>query len=86
MELQYQTLKEEIDQLPQAVLAKAFAGELVKQLPSDGNAKELLEQIQKTKAELEKIAKTKSRRGKTRKMKQDEDGKITAEPRRRYGK
>ena len=38
--------------MPQAILAKAFKGELVEQLPTDGNAAALLEEIQKMKAEL----------------------------------
>ena len=86
IEQQYQTIKEKIDQLPQAILAKAFKGELVEQLPTDGDAKDLLEQIQKAKTELEKKGKTKPGRGKTRKMKKDEDKRMVAEPRGRYGK
>ena len=46
----YQKLKAKIDQLPQALLAKAFRGELVPQLPTDGDASELLEEIKKAKA------------------------------------
>jgi type I restriction enzyme S subunit len=38
-----------MDQLPQALLAKAFRGELVPQLPTDGDARELLEEIRKAK-------------------------------------
>jgi type I restriction enzyme S subunit len=49
IEAQYQILKAKIDSLPQAVLAKAFKGELVPQLPADGDAKELLAEIQKLK-------------------------------------
>lgn len=45
IETQYQTLKTKIDSLPQAILAKAFKGELVEQLDTDGDAKELLEEI-----------------------------------------
>jgi len=37
--------KQKIDNLPQAILAKAFKGELVEQLPTDGDAKELLKEI-----------------------------------------
>ena len=36
--------------MPQALLAKAFRGELVEQLPTDGDAKELLEEIKQAKA------------------------------------
>ena len=52
IEDKYNTLKAQIDSLPQAILAKAFKGELVEQLPTDGNAAALLEEIQKMKAEL----------------------------------
>ena len=47
IEAGYQNLKEKIDHLPQAVLAKAFWGELVDQLPGDGDAKKLLEEIKR---------------------------------------
>ncbi|WP_051638320.1 restriction endonuclease subunit S [Maribacter sp. Hel_I_7] len=47
IEAQYLSLKEKIDSLPQAILAKAFKGELVRQLDTDGDAKELLEEIKK---------------------------------------
>lgn len=49
IEQQYQFLKEKIDTLPQALLHKAFKGELTKQLESDGDARELLQQIQEFK-------------------------------------
>jgi type I restriction enzyme S subunit len=49
IEQQYQTLKQKIDTLPQALLAKAFKRELVEQLESDGDARELLEEIRKLK-------------------------------------
>ncbi|MBE7697619.1 restriction endonuclease subunit S [Tenacibaculum finnmarkense] len=52
IEKQYKTLKEKIDRLPQAILAKAFKGELVAQLPTDGDAKDLLEEIKKLKESL----------------------------------
>ncbi len=45
IEAQYQSLKAKIEQLPQALLAKAFRGELVEQLPEDGDARELLEAL-----------------------------------------
>lgn len=50
IESKYKTLKAKIDQLPQAILAKAFKGELVEQLPTDGDARDLLEEIQQLKA------------------------------------
>ena len=45
-------LKEKINVLPQAILEKAFKGELVPQLKGDGSAEDLLKQIQVSK-ELE---------------------------------
>jgi len=42
---QYEDLKKQIEVLPQAILAKAFRGELVEQLPGDGDAAGLLEEI-----------------------------------------
>ena len=47
IEQQYQTLKQKIDTLPQAILHKAFKGELVEQLEIDGDARELLEEIKR---------------------------------------
>lgn len=41
--------EEKIDNLPQTILSKAFKGELVEQLESDGDARELLEEIKKLK-------------------------------------
>ncbi|WP_086030261.1 restriction endonuclease subunit S [Tenacibaculum holothuriorum] len=52
IEQQYQNLKTKIDRLPQAILAKAFKGELVAQLDTDGDAKKLLAEIQQLKASL----------------------------------
>nr|WP_315179771.1 restriction endonuclease subunit S [uncultured Flavobacterium sp.] len=49
IEQQYKGLKAKIDTLPQAILHKAFKGELTEQLDSDGDAKELLQQIQELK-------------------------------------
>ncbi|HEY9222102.1 MAG TPA: restriction endonuclease subunit S [Lutibacter sp.] len=46
IEQQYNSLKQKIDTLPQALLHKAFKGELSEQLDSDGDARELLKQIQ----------------------------------------
>lgn len=42
IEVSHNKLKEKIDNLPQAILAKAFQGELAEQDPSDGSAEELL--------------------------------------------
>jgi type I restriction enzyme S subunit len=49
IEHQYKTLKTSLDTLPQAILHKAFKGELTEQLDSDGDARELLEEIQELK-------------------------------------
>lgn len=51
IEQQYKTLKVSIDTLPQAILHKAFKGELTEQLDTDGDARELLKAI----AELKNI-------------------------------
>lgn len=49
IEQQYQAIKEKIDTLSQALLHKAFKGELTEQLDSDGDARKLLQQIQELK-------------------------------------
>lgn len=49
IEQQYLSVKEKIDNLPQALLHKAFKGALTEQLESDGDARELLQQIQELK-------------------------------------
>ena len=49
IESQYKTLKAKIENLPQSILHKAFKGELVAQLPTDGDAKDLLAEIKKLK-------------------------------------
>jgi type I restriction enzyme, S subunit len=62
LEEAYERAKENIDQLPQSILAKAFKGELVPQDPNDEPASVLLERIQeeraKPKAKKEKKGKT----------------------------
>ena len=65
--------------LPQALLAKAFRGELVKQLTTDGDARELLKQIKLAKVGLEKG-------GRTKKMKENDEVRMVAEEGVRYGK
>jgi type I restriction enzyme S subunit len=45
IELEYKILKERINYLPQALLHKAFKGELTEQLDSDKDARELLKEI-----------------------------------------
>lgn len=49
IEQQYKVLKASIDTLPQALLHKAFKGELSEQLDSDSDARDLLKQIQELK-------------------------------------
>ncbi len=46
IETQYQSLKSKIDTLPQAILHKAFKGDLVPQLQDDGDARELFREIE----------------------------------------
>ncbi len=55
----YEALVKRIEVVPQAILAKAFKGELVPQLPTDGDAKELLAEIKKLK---ESVAPKKKKR------------------------
>ena len=62
IEAKYNTLKTQIDSLPQAILAKAFKGQLVEQLPTDGNAADLLKEIQKLKAEAQSKGKKKKKK------------------------
>lgn len=59
IEAQYEELKDKIAVLPQAILAKAFRGELVEQLPTDGDARELLKEIQALKARMKKTTRRK---------------------------
>src|SRR5690606_19342752 len=51
IEARYQKLKEKVDKVPQAILHKAFRGDSVPQLPTDGDAKDLLADILALKAE-----------------------------------
>ncbi len=57
IETRYQTLKAKIDNLPQAILHKAFKGELVPQLTTDGDAMELLAEIMALKKDVKKKGK-----------------------------
>ena len=59
IEQQYERLKATIETLPQAILHKAFKGELTEQLKSDGDARDLLKEIQKLKAATSKVVKKK---------------------------
>ena len=65
--------------MPQALLAKAFRGELVEQLATDGDARGLLEEIKRAKEGLEKGWKGK-------KMKVEDELRMVAEDGARYGK
>jgi type I restriction enzyme S subunit len=69
IEQQYKTLKASIDTLPQALLNKAFKGELVTQLESDGDARDLLEEIQKLKTTTGKVIKSKTNKKAVKKVK-----------------
>lgn len=62
IEARYNVLKSKIDHLPQAILAKAFRGELVEQLPDDGDARDLLEEIKSAKKSLSSSSKKKKER------------------------
>lgn len=54
VEQQYNALKTKIEKLPQALLNKAFSGELVDHLPSDGCAENLLKEIEQLKRSIKK--------------------------------
>lgn len=54
IEARHIKLKANIESLPQALLHKAFRGELVPQLPTDGDAKDLLAEIMALKKEVKK--------------------------------
>ncbi|MFV8281197.1 restriction endonuclease subunit S, partial [Christiangramia marina] len=62
IEVHYQALKTKIEHLPQAILHKAFKGELVPQLESDGDARELLKEIEGLKNNIVSNAKNASKR------------------------
>lgn len=59
IEEQYKSLLQKIETLPQAFLHKAFKGELTEQWDSDGNAMDLLQQIQELKNSVVKPKKSK---------------------------
>ncbi len=58
IEARYEAAKAQLDQLPQAILAKVFRGELVPQNPNDEPASVLLERIQTEKSGKGKTAKS----------------------------
>jgi type I restriction enzyme S subunit len=85
IEQQYKALKAKIDTLPQALLHKAFKGELTEQLDSDGDARELLKQIQQLKNNVVKPKKATVK--KTKKYaEEDEVLGMVAEPVKFYKK
>jgi len=57
IEKQYSALQTKIDNLPQAILAKAFRGELVPQDPNDESASELLNRIKEIQNLVKKATK-----------------------------
>lgn len=69
IEQQYKTLKASIDTFPQALLHKAFKGELSEQLDSDGNARELLNEIKALKAATGKVINSKTNKSTAKKVK-----------------
>lgn len=54
IEHKYTSLKTSLELIPMTILNKAFKGELVKQLPSDGNATDLIAEIEQLKKTLKK--------------------------------
>jgi len=74
IQTKYKLLKTKLDQLPQAILHKAFKGELVPQLESDGEARHLLSEIE----DLKKSAGSKPKKGKTKKYKTNEEELLEA--------
>ena len=54
IESEFNCLKQKLDKLPQSILHKAFKGELLPQLESDGDARELLEGFKQLKSLFQK--------------------------------
>lgn len=82
IEARYQKAKAWFDKLPQAVLAKAFRGELVPQNEKDEPASELLKRIQEEKHTISKPPKTTALKAKRRKsytIDEDEELRMVAE-------
>lgn len=61
IEKKYNIAKEKIEQLPQAILKKAFNGDLVEQDPNDESVQELLKRILAEKNKLTKTKKSKKK-------------------------
>jgi len=66
IEAHYQALKTKIEHLPQSILHKAFKGELVPQLDSDGDARELLGEIEDASTALSKTKRVKKKLNKSK--------------------
>lgn len=79
IEAQYKSLKQKIDTLPQALLAKAFRGELVAQNPLDEPASVLLANIQALRQAQEPV-----KRKTVRKKQVNNDLSMAAEPKAEY--
>lgn len=62
LELHYKKAKQKIQKMPQAILAKAFRGQLVPQYPSDEPASILLEKIKTQKHQMESKSKKNKRK------------------------
>lgn len=75
----YSNLKHQFEQLPQAILTKAFSGELVEQLPTDGDAKDLLKEILKLKEELSQKKKPVKKSKSVKKKLSSSDANLEAE-------
>ena len=69
IEKQYEILKAKIESLPQAILHKAFKGELTQQLDSDGDARELLREIEGLQSSTGKTVKSKTNKTATKNVK-----------------
>lgn len=82
IEARYQKAKAWFDKLPQAILAKAFRGELEPQNENDEPASELLKRIQEEKHTISKQLKTTALKAKRRKsytIDEDEELRMVAE-------
>lgn len=80
IEKQYKVLKEKVDSLPQSILNKTFKGKLVEQLPTDGNARDLLDEIKELKEEASLKVKKKSNKNAKRGIsKEQKINKLKAE-------
>lgn len=86
IEAQYNKLKQKVDTLPQALLAKAFRGELVAQNPLDEPASVLLEKINSLREAEGKGINGKAKLQRKKKLKEAEPAEVSmaAEPKAKY--